>query len=291
MRPWLRDVTLRDGLQSLDVVLPTAEKVAVYEEIVRSGIHAAQVTSFVSPRRIPQLADAEGLWNAIRHIPSAPDALIANYRGYERARDAGVGQVEMVLSLSAKYHQNNSGRSHEETATSIERIGQERSATGIELGIALANAWHCVYEGDTPQGVVLSWIERLRVWRPRYLLLADTTGFADADQVAALVRVVHREYPDLLLGVHLHVLQERHDSVAKAAAALDAGAHFLDASLLHIGGTPFAPGVGANLNSREVVAAGLFKLSVAQLSRAEERLLSAIHRASRTINDVPTGQP
>jgi len=190
-----------------------------------------------------------------------------------------MGEVEMVLSLSNTYHRTNSGRSQEETAREIEFIVQEGNRTGTEMGIALANAWHCVYEGDTPLDVVISWIDRLQAWRPPYVLLADTTGFARPQHVAALVRTACHAFPDLTFGVHLHVLEERDDGVIKAAAALENGASFIDTSLLDIGGSPFAPGVGTNLGSRAVAEAGMFDLDLAGLSFAESLLASAIIRA------------
>ena len=146
----VRDVTLRDGLQGLSVVLPTATKVEVYQKLLGAGVEEAQVTSFVSPRRLPQLADAEALWDALRTFPGIKGALIANHKGYQRARAVGVDRLEMVLAISPTYHQRNSGCSRDETWTELVNMAAEAKHDGAYLAVVLANTWQCHFEGETP---------------------------------------------------------------------------------------------------------------------------------------------
>ena len=127
----IRDVTLRDGLQNQQTVLSIDRKAALHDALAAAGLEALQVTSFVSPRRVPQLADAETLWAQLNDRATVRDALVANMRGYERAVAAGVGRVELVLALSATYHQKNSGRTREQTLSEYEALVRRANAEGM----------------------------------------------------------------------------------------------------------------------------------------------------------------
>lgn len=250
----IRDVTLRDGLQNQAVVLPTARKVAFYDALVTAGLGAFQVTSFVSPKRVPQLADAEELWSRLTDRPGVRDALVANLRGYERAVAAGVERVELVLALSATYHQKNSHRSREETLAEYVELLRTAEDDGVTVGVGLANVWHCTYEGYLPKDVALDWGQRFYDLGVRDIGLADTTGGAGTDDVRSLVGLARQAWPDVFLRVHLH---DGGRGIANAEAALEAGADALDATLGGVGGSPFAGAVGGNLDLRKVCAAGL----------------------------------
>lgn len=254
----VRDVTLRDGLQSLPVVLPTAAKVEVYRQLISAGIEEAQVTSFVSPKLLPQMADAEVLWEALRPLPGVKGALIVNHRGYERARAVGVDRLEMVLALSDTYNHKNNGRSQEETWAEITRMAPEARADGVRLAVVLANAWHCHFEGQTPIPNLFAWAERIVELGVPELGLADTTAAAHPDEVYRRVRAVRDRFPSLVLRVHLH---ERGLGVENARAVLDAGADAFDAALLGLGGSPFAGEVVGNLDLRRLHEAGLLELA------------------------------
>lgn len=273
----VRDVTLRDGLQGLSVVLSTATKVEVYRKVLAAGVEEVQVTSFVSPQRLPQLADAEALWHALRSLPGTKGALIANHRGYQRARAVGVDRLEMVLAISATYHQRNSGRSREETWTELTTMAAEAKAAGVYLGVVLANTWSCHFEGETPIETLLQWVERVAGLGVSELGVADTTGSAQPEEVYSRVRLVREAFPDFFLRVHLH---EGGRGVENAKAALDAGAEALDAALLGLGGSPFAGEFVANLDLRSLHDAGLVKLDLQGLHKAEmllQRHLNAAH--------------
>ncbi len=265
----VRDVTLRDGLQGLAVVLPTVTKVEVYRALVSAGVEEAQVTSFVSPRRLPQLADAEILWDALQPLPGIKSALIANHKGYSRARAAGVDRLEMVLAVSPTYHQRNSGRPRDETWAELVRMAAEAKGDGIYLAVVLANTWQCHFEGQTPMEKLLHWVERVAGLDVPELGLADTTGAARPKEVYHRVRAVRDAFPECFLRVHLH---EGGSGLENARAACDAGADALDGALRGLGGSPFAGKFTGNLDLRQLHEAGLVMLDLDGIHRAETLL-------------------
>jgi hydroxymethylglutaryl-CoA lyase len=273
----IRDVTLRDGLQNQAVVLPTERKAALYDALAGAGVEAFQVTSFVSPKRIPQLADAEELWSTLGGRPGVRDALIANLRGYERAVQVGVDRVELVLALSETYHRKNSGRSREATLHDFEPLIGRAARDGVHVGIGLANVWHCTYEGFLAPEVALDWGERFYALGVRDIGLADTTGAARTEDVRALVERARRAWPDAFLRVHLH---DAGRGVANAAAALEAGADALDATLGGVGGSPFAGEVGGNLDLLAVASWASGNLDGEALKRAWDELRSWLEAPS-----------
>lgn len=265
----VRDVTLRDGLQGLSVVLPTATKVEVYQQLLGAGVEEAQVTSFVSPRRLPQLADAEALWDALRPLPGIKGALIANHKGYQRARAVGVDRLEMVLAISPTYHQRNSGRSRDATWAEIVKMAAEASTDGVYLAVVLANTWHCHFEGETPIEKLLHWAEQIAGLGVPELGLADTTGAAQPEEVYDRVRAVRDTFSHFFLRVHLH---EGGRGLENARAAHDAGADALDAALLGLGGSPFAGEFVPNLDLKQLHEAGLVELNREGILQAEVAL-------------------
>ncbi|MEJ2288480.1 MAG: hypothetical protein P8Y02_07515 [Deinococcales bacterium] len=273
----IRDVTLRDGLQNQLTVLPTERKAALYDALAEAGVEAFQVTSFVSPRRVPQLADAEDVWSTLEGRPGIRDALVANLRGYERALAAGVDRVELVLALSATYHRKNSGRSREETLAEFETLIRRAERDGVHVGVGLANVWHCTYEGFLAPEVALDWGERFHMLGVRDIGLADTTGAARTEDVCSLVERARRAWPDAFLRVHLH---DAGSGVASAAAELEAGADALDATLGGVGGSPFAGEVGGNLDLLKVASWASTGLDGAALARAWEELRSWLETPS-----------
>lgn len=281
MMTTIRDVTLRDGLQNQPVVLSTEEKVRLYELLMKAGVKEAQVTSFVSPKRIPQLADAEALWRALAGCPGQRDALIANYRGYQRAKAVGARRLEMVLAVSPSYHRQNSNRSQEETFAEVTRVASEARQDGVYLAIALANGWHCTYEGDTSWEQLRGWLDRAAKLQAPEVAVADTTGYALPEAVEQRVRAVKEFLPDTFVRVHLHALSSRGDGAAKAQAALDGGADGLDAGLLGLGGSPFAGEVGGNIDLLKLVDAGIIEADREPLRQAEAFLSSLLLNRQR----------
>lgn len=257
----LRDVTLRDGLQALPRILPTEIKVALYRRLLRAGVQAFQVASFVSPKRLPQMADAEAVWEALRPLGGVRDALILNLRGYERARALGVDRLEMVLSLSEAYERRNAGRGLEEAWGELGEVAKRAAQEGVHLEVGLAYAWG----GEASEDEVLRAAERAVGLGAGALGLADTTGRARPEAVHCLVLRVREALPHLPLRVHLH---EGGLGLENARAALEAGATALDATLGGLGGSPFAGEVGGNLAWERLAEAGLAPLDRQVLEEA-----------------------
>jgi hydroxymethylglutaryl-CoA lyase len=283
----VRDVTLRDVMQSLPVVVPTAAKVALYRELLAAGIEEAQVTSFVSPKRLPQLADAEALWRALGPLPGVKSALIANARGYQRARAIGGDRLEMVLAISTTYHRNNSGRAREETWAEIAEMAPEANASGVYLAIVLSNAWHCHFEGETPRKILLHWADRVAKLEVPEVGLADTTGAAQPEEVYRRVHAVRNAFPHLFVRVHLH---EGGAGLDNLRAALDAGADGFDAAVLGLGGSPFAGEMVGNLDHRRLCEDGLVDLDLDRLGRAEEMLKRHLSDGEPVVRKEPGGE-
>ena len=255
----LRDVTLRDGLQNLEQVLPTEAKLRLYRALVAAGVSELQVTSFVNPARVPTLADAEALWSALADEPQRLSVLVANPRGLTRALAAGVGEVEAVVSVSRAYNEKNAHRTPEQSLDEIARMAGEASTAGIRFSAAVANAFHCFFEGDIAPDAVIDMVGRLVGMGLSEIGLADTTGHAQPDRIWDLFDQCRRQWPAVSFGGHTHDTRGR--GLVNALAAAQGGAAWLDATLAGLGGSPFTAGVGGNL-SIETAAAALAGLGI-----------------------------
>lgn len=275
----LRDVSLRDGLQALPEILPAADKLAVLDALLAAGIDDLQLTSFVNPARVPQLADADIVYQAALSRGLVPNILVANMRGFERALAAGVQSVDAVMSVSTAYNTKNAHRTPEESTAEIDQM-LERG--GPDLGVCVANCFHCFTEGAIPPEKPLAMVEHFARRGARFLWLADTTGHAYPDQVKALM-LAAAEY-GVELGLHLHDTEGR--AVDNALAAYEAGVRRFDVALGGLGGSPFTPGVGGNLGLEKAhaafTAAGISTgLDTALLAAANQRLADAIVAARK----------
>jgi hydroxymethylglutaryl-CoA lyase len=242
----VRDVTLRDGLQNLAGFVPTARKILMYRAIVAAGVSELQITSFVNPARVPQMADAENIWGSLRGDATRKSILVANPRGVERAVACACVELEAVISASEAYNRKNARKSVDESLLDIAAMARVARASGIKLTVAIANAWHCMTDGATPSERVVELIGTLHAAGVREISLADTTGYAPPDRIFELSSAARSAYPDVIFGAHLHDTKGR--GLANAVAALEAGIDWFDASFGGLGGSPFTPGVGGNLS-------------------------------------------
>ncbi|MHB1206026.1 MAG: beta/alpha barrel domain-containing protein [Rhodospirillaceae bacterium] len=246
----IRDVTLRDGLQSIPEVLSTADKLALFDKLIAAGVHSFQITSFVNPARVPQTADAEAMYTASTARPADLNVLIANLRGFERAVAVGARSIDAVVSASDSYNRKNSARGNEESAREIEDIIARAKNLGFTVGVDLANCFHCFIEGEIPAAKVTALVKRFQAAGVERVWLSDTTGHATPEGVTALVE----QCRDIgaPLGLHLHDTLGR--AGENALAGYRAGVRHFDAALNGIGGSPFTPGVGGNLSLETVTA-------------------------------------
>lgn len=249
----ITDVALRDGLQIQDVVVPTQEKLAIAEGLIAAGVRAIEAASFVHPRLVPQMADADELWP---RLPAAPGvrftALVPNVRGARRALAAGSRDIVLVLSASEGHAQANTHRS---VAAGIDEaaaiLALVRDVDGASLSVGLATAFVCPFDGDVPACRVEKLVAQLTGLGISHIRLADTIGKADPLRVQLLTARLMAEFPQVQFALHLH--NTYGTGMANVYAGLQSGIADFDAALGGIGGCPFAPGAAGNIATEDIV--------------------------------------
>jgi hydroxymethylglutaryl-CoA lyase len=246
------EVSPRDGLQAEDVVLATAEKVALIERAVAAGVRRIEVCSFVNPKRVPQMADAEEVLAA---LPDRDDVtyigLVLNQRGLDRAVAAGMREINAVLVCTDTFGQRNQGAGVDEAVDAFAVIAAGAREAGIRVSATVSVAFGCPYEGEVPVSVVASVAQRAAEAGADEVALADTIGVAvPADVVARVAAARAAIGSDVPLRAHFH--NTRNTGLANAWAAVEAGVRVLDASLGGVGGCPFAPGATGNIPTEDL---------------------------------------
>jgi hydroxymethylglutaryl-CoA lyase len=247
----VREVGMRDGLQ-LERPVPLAGKLAMLEALVATGVRRIEVTSFVSPKAVPALADADQVAAELHRFDGVRfSALVANLRGAVRAVDAGIAQLEYVVSASDSHSRANAGRSTAEAVAAVGEIAELAHGAGGALEVIVATAWDCPFDGRTPIGRTVDVTRAAVTAGADQLCLGDTIGTTTPVRVVRLLDAVRRVSPGVPLGVHFH--DTRGTGQANALAALQAGVVQLDASVGGLGGCPFAPGASGNIATEELV--------------------------------------
>jgi hydroxymethylglutaryl-CoA lyase/(R)-citramalyl-CoA lyase len=248
----LYDVGPRDGLQNEPEVLDVETRAALVRRLAAAGVPAIELASFVDPRRVPQMADAEGVVAAAGSLPDVIRAGLAlNERGYERLVATGLDEVRFAFAVTESFNQRNQGTSVEESAQAGERIVARARADGRRSTVTLSVAFGCPFEGEVDPSRVLGLARRMADAGPDTLVLADTIGVAAPGAVRSLVaRATELGVP---VGGHFH--NTRNTGYANALAALQAGATVLDASVGGLGGCPFAPNATGNIATEDLVYA------------------------------------
>lgn len=249
----LVEVGPRDGLQNEAAIVSTADKLALIRRVIDYGARRIEVTSFVNPKKVPQLADAEEL---VAMLPDRDDVtyvgLVLNQRGAERALGTGrIDELGAVCMTSDTFGVRNQGQSSDESlAAAMEIVGLAREA-GRSGQITIATAFGCPFEGGVSIDRVVEMAKRAADARPREIALADTIGVGVPAQVSEMVGRVREAVGDLPVRVHFH--NTRGTGIANVWAAVEAGAVTVDASLGGLGGCPFAPGAAGNVATEDVV--------------------------------------
>ena len=247
----LREVGPRDGLQNEDPV-PTDGKVALIDALSTTGLRRIEAVSFVHPKAIPQMADADEVWSRITRNPDVRySALVPNLRGAERALDAGFSELEVVISASDTHNRRNINRSTDESLAAVPDLAALTHDRGGTLQLIVSTAWGCPYEGDVPVERVLDVVRRGIDAGVDSVAYGDTTGMATPARVIRLVGETRSAYPELPLGLHFH--NTRGTGLANVYAALQLGVDDFDASVGGLGGCPYAPGASGNIATEEVV--------------------------------------
>jgi hydroxymethylglutaryl-CoA lyase len=246
------EVGPRDGLQSEPGVLPTATKVEFIERAIAAGVRRVEVTSFVNPRRVPQMADAEAVLQALpRRDGVYYIGLVLNRKGFERAAAAGCNEIGMAVVASDTFNQRNQGVTTEESIAAWLEIAAAAKLAGIRPQVTVSAAFGCPFEGEVPVQRVVDIARRVADAEPFEIALADTIGVGVPAQVIELVARVREAVPNVALRCHFH--NTRNTGLANAFAAVQAGVRTLDASLGGIGGCPFAPAATGNIPTEDLV--------------------------------------
>ena len=247
----VREVGMRDGLQLEDPV-PLAAKLEMLEALVATGVRRIEATSFVSPKAVPALADADQVaaelsrWSEVHW-----SALVANTRGAVRAVDAGVADLEYVVSASDSHSRANAGRPTAEAVAAVPDIAALAHGAGGSLEVIIATAWDCPFDGRTPITRTVDVARAAVTAGADQLCLGDTIGTTTPLRVVQLLDAVRRACPGIGVGVHFH--DTRGTGQANALAAVQAGVTQLDSSVGGLGGCPFAPGASGNIATEELV--------------------------------------
>jgi len=247
----VREVGPRDGLQNEDPV-PTAAKIELIDRLSGTGVRRIEAVSFVRPEAIPQMADADEVWRGIdRASEIRYSALVPNLRGARRALDAGLGEIEVVVSASDTHNRKNVNRSTQESLDDIAAIIDEAHQRGVSCQVVVATAWGCPYEGDVPVRRVLEVAGRAVADGADSISFGDTTGMATPGRVWSLVGEFRSMHPATALNLHFH--NTRGAGLANVLAALELGVADFDASVGGLGGCPYAPGATGNIATEELV--------------------------------------
>jgi len=247
------EVGPRDGLQNERALISTADKIGLIERAIAAGARRIEVTSFVNPARVPQMADAEAVCAA---LPSRDDVtfigLVMNGRGAERAIATGrINQLGAVAVATDKFAIANQGQTSDESVDAAKAIIAQAKAAGLTGQATIGASFGCPFEGEVSEARVVDMARRLAEAGPVEVALADTIGVADPAHVERLVAAVRAAIDPLPVRVHFH--NTRGTGLANVWSAVAAGARVVDASLGGLGGCPFAPGAAGNVSTEDVV--------------------------------------
>ena len=246
------EVGPRDGLQNEDVLLATDRKVELIGRLVAAGIRRVEAVSFVHPRLVPQMADAEAV------MASLPDAegvsyigLALNERGVDRALGAGVDEVNFVVVATDRLSRRNQGSTTAESIDTWERLMSWDDGSGMRFGVTIGAAFGCPFEGEVPVERVVEVATRVAAAGPAEITLADTIGVASPGDVAQRFEAVREAVGSIPLRCHFH--NTRNTGLANVFSAVLAGVQSIDASIAGLGGCPFAPDATGNIPTEDLV--------------------------------------
>ena len=246
------EVGPRDGLQSEPEILPTAAKIEFVRRLADAGLRKIEVASFVNPKMVPQMADAE---EVLAGVPKKRGqtciGLTLNQRGFERAVAAGIDEVGFVVVASDTFNRRNQGVSTQDSISAWAQIASAAREAGVSASIMISAAFGCPFEGEVAESRVLGIAEEVMKSDPDEVALADTIGVATPWQVSSLVRRLKTVVGETPLRCHFH--NTRNTGLANAFAAIETGVTVLDASTGGIGGCPFAPAATGNIATEDLV--------------------------------------
>jgi hydroxymethylglutaryl-CoA lyase len=246
------EVGTRDGFQIEPDFIPTEQKVEVVNGLTEAGVPRIEVTSFVHPKAIPQLRDAEAVMAAIRRRPGTRyAALVPNDKGAARAVDAGVDAIHTVLSASESHNLANVNMTIAESIEKLRAVAQIATRAGVPMQCGISTSFGCPFEGDVPVEHLEGVVGRLVDLGAGGIGLADTTGMANPRQVATVLQRLIPRFPGIEWTLHTH--DTRAMAIPNILAAMQLGVTNFDASIGGLGGGPFAPGASGNVCTEDLV--------------------------------------
>ncbi|MCV7408297.1 hydroxymethylglutaryl-CoA lyase [Mycobacterium florentinum] len=250
----IREVALRDGLQ-IEKPIPLSAKLELLAAVAATGVREVEVTAFVSPTKVPSMADAAELAAELHNYPDIEfSALVASPNGAKRAVGAGLRSIEYVVAADDTFSKANVGRTSAEATDQIDEIlaiAHGNSGFPVTVEVVIATAWDSPFEGPTPPQRVLEIAAAARDRGADRLSIADTIGTTTPGRVSSLIAQLRPVIGDLPLGAHFH--NTRGAGLASAYAAVTAGVTRLDSSVGGLGGCPFAPGATGNIATEDLV--------------------------------------
>ena len=246
------EVGPRDGLQSEPEILATQDKVEFITRAIDAGIRRLEVASFVHPKKVPQMADAEALLAALPLTDGVSYiGLIMNERGLDRALTTPVHEIGMVVISTDSYSQRNQGTTTDESIDAWLTIAKRAKANGKIANVMISSAFGCPFEGEVSPHRVVDIAKKLVEEEPAEIAIADSIGVAVPNQVSELLGMLKDALGSMPLRCHLH--NTRNTGLANAQAAIEAGVTYLDSSIGGIGGCPFAPAATGNIPTDDLL--------------------------------------
>jgi hydroxymethylglutaryl-CoA lyase len=246
------EVGPRDGLQNEAAAVGTADKIGFVDRLSAAGLPVIEVSAFVSPRWVPQMADAAEVFAGItRRSGTRYTALVPNLAGLERARAAAVSEVAIFAAASETFSRRNINQSVQQSFATYRQVCGQAAAAGIRVRAYLSTAFGCPYEGNVPASRVVQLTEALLEMGAFEVAVSDTIGIAHPGQVAAVIGALAARVPVSRLALHFH--DTRGTALANVLAALDEGVSTFDASTGGLGGCPYAPGAAGNLATEDLI--------------------------------------
>jgi hydroxymethylglutaryl-CoA lyase len=246
------EVSPRDGLQNEAAPLPLEAKLRLLEALLASGLTRIELTSFVSPRWVPQLADADELVKRVK----APEgvtlsALCPNAKGFERARAVGLAEIAVFMSASETHNRKNTNKTIEQSLDTFSEVVPPALESGMRVRAYVSTVWGCPYEGEVDPKKSLEITQHLLELGCYQVSLGDTIGVGTPLQTRAIVRAFLAEIPAEKIALHFH--DTRGTALANALVGLELGIRDFDASVAGLGGCPYAPGAAGNLATEDLV--------------------------------------
>lgn len=246
------EVGPRDGLQNERAPIAAAEKVQFVNRLAAAGLRAIEVTAFVSPRWVPQMADAEEVVRGIERRPGTTySALVPNLAGLERAVEAGIDEIAIVAAASDTFSRRNISQGVEESLAAYRAVVDAASAAGIRVRAYVSTSFGCPYEGAVAPSRVVEVAGRLMELGAFEVVLSDTIGIAHPGQVRTVLEAVRAAVPTAQTALHVH--DTRGTGLANVLVGLSMGVTTFDSSAGGLGGCPYAPGAAGNLATEDLV--------------------------------------